>query len=761
MSSSPFGHFVRHGLQSILDLAGELQTSLNTENLWSSHGKPAAEIPLHEVSAVIGDQNDTELSKILVSEESRQRADVLLKASLSTHPLSSGTIDDDEAATIRQLPRPTIEALLLAACSAFRANQPASSTSDVFGPVLGPAFTALVEARRARVATRELPSLFSPNQRVIRNGVVDVIPSSSVHPGDLLLLHDGACAPCDCILVALRPTGTTATINCERVGVGSRLPIERRSGPFRECKYFGSLSAIPQQSFILLSNETAANEAPVALAVALRCIEDSSWKQSFDSIVSTNFGSRKIPPVLKAVEALPLCPAPFPAVHLFHRHALHRAAVCDTVILPCETIVADESNYVVSEVIWGAQRYSATSVQSLWNFSDVLQNAGRSVAFSSVSESIPERCKVQSILTPDEGQLSSRIGMVSSSTGLRSLVVAAMLATCYSPAQTATMHTAENISRQAVRKFLEADAHVTQVLRPQYVPMSNPVPISMKGASVKAQLFKYQLSNALHSDVNQRVVLVVFGNSEAVLQLCFLASTPRGICRLDDSIRSLHDATRDRDMCSPAMLFSVATADIHWDLIGSKCQPGPVELAALVAGSTDLCFQGTLASLVSLRESAISATKLFTEKLNKRVCIVSFARDNSRLEKMVSRLCSTAEATVITPDALGRWTNNPPPPCGSVFCFCAVGHAPEYILPQLYAWVSNGSGTLACGSTIACLPFLQLADVGTMISEDVPDALSASVLRTCAQIDVHGHHLDDLSSAILFVKTEAAHTSFL
>ncbi|NLC02677.1 MAG: HAD-IC family P-type ATPase, partial [Tissierellia bacterium] len=86
------------------------------------------------------------------------------------------------------------------------------------------AFLGLYQEGRAEKSLEALKKMASPNAKVLRNGVTEVIPSANLVPGDLVLLDAGDIIPADLRLVE------SSNLKVEEASLtGESVPVEKKS----------------------------------------------------------------------------------------------------------------------------------------------------------------------------------------------------------------------------------------------------------------------------------------------------------------------------------------------------------------------------------------------------------------------------------------------------------------------------------------------------------------------------------------------------
>jgi hypothetical protein len=713
--------------------------------------------------------------------------------------------------------------------SSFSQGTSSSAFPHPFGAVLGPQFDALVALKTSKHAQNSMPPLLPLTTTVQRNGTPGLVVSTNdVEEGDLLILCHGDVVPCDALLLATRSVllhsaGSHKSehrfhpkrdvfVNTARIS-GSTLPLERRSGCFQLCDRFGSMSILPQQSVIEIGRGSTYDDCDVQLlAVALRPPPTSSWvarqKESVSGALSTRENVAVAPSA--NVELLPLFVVPIPSIRQFQRCAMLRAAMCQTVIIEVEGILLDESAYSVTSAVWGGQWYSAVNgAKALMHNNPVDMSttllSGSSINhsvshLSAVAPSIADMATVEGEPTGHAPHVNtrhavhsfvtsashgSRVAAMAIGPGLQSLVIAAMMATSYDSPQVGTTPAPDGTPQHAVghscspqsaiNKFLLADPHIHDVLRLQYQPVSDAAVLHLKGRRITARLFGYtkHLSHAARGDTQRHAVLVVYGDARTVLQTSALMASPKGQVRIDRSTEQLLQALEESVVCKPEFLFGIATADILWDYVGTKNIPSPTDLAALLAQTTSLCYQGSFVCEVGVRKNVVEGAQRMSLPLSRgglgmQVVLTSNTRTAQQLRHLLLRRCHhvfTSKVEIVAPDALGRWLTDGSSTFdeeNSVVGFAAgsVGgsaHDASQALKALDSWCRRrtsqcfSSGVVFCGHSCNAAIGFSLADVAVMVGPQ-NDLVSHTVLRNGASVSVSRFGIDDIADALLLAR---------
>ena len=379
----------------------------------------------------------------------------------------------------------------------------------------------------------------------------------------------------------------------------------------------------------------------------------------------------------------------------------------------------------------------------------------------------------------------SRVAAMAIGPGLQSLVIAAMLATAYdspqvdnTPALEGTPQNAVGHScspQSAINKFLLADPHIHDVLRPQYQPVSDAAVLHLKGRRITARLFGYtkHLCHAARADTQRHAVLVVYGDARTVLQTSALMASPKGQVRIDRSTEQLLQTLEESVVCKPEFLFGVATADILWDYVGTKNIPSPTDLAALLAQTTSLCYQGAFVCEVGVRKNAVEGVQRLSSPLSRgglgmQVVLTSNTRTTQQLQHLLLRRCHhafTGKVEIVAPDALGRWLTDGSSTFdeeNSIVGFAAgsVGggaHDVSQSLKALDGWCRRrtsrcfSSGVVFCGHSCNAAIGFSLADVAVMVGPQ-NDLVSHTVLRNGASVSVSRFGIDDIADALLLAR---------
>lgn len=833
---------------STSELAASLSTSLDALDLWNSRGKShsARFVSSSPASTSRGTMpNDAELlhqsnngfPNTLVNEEAQLRTQLLEQASESVHALSCVTMTDDETATIRSLPRATLEALVLASCATYRAHrghQLASlSGSDdgavvassgtfphPFGSTLGPQFDALVAVKRAKHALDAQPSLLPQTQMVHCERATEPlgIPVEQLEPGDLMILTGGSIVPCDALLLSTRRVvnrsgedfngGRTLQqqqqqcdvfINVARI-TGSTLPLERRAGHFQPCERFGSMTILPQQSLVQLQSGsstspsgevTSPDETIELLAVALRSAESSSWMarqhQALAAKAASNASSNRLNDATQHVETLPLFVVPIPSIHQFERCAVLRAATCQTVIIEVEGVLLDESAYSVTSAVWGGQWYSAANgvTALLHNHPVPVQDASSGATSIDGSQQISDvtassshvntRHAIHSFVS--NASSGSRVAAMGTGPGLQSLAIAMMLATAYGRDSTAPIGSiaipvGADAPEASIKRFLVADAHVCDVLRHQYQPLSHPTVLRWKGHRITARLFGYtsHLPRAARGDTQRHAVLVIHGDARTVLAMSAFMASAKGQVRIDRGTEQLLQHLESSAVCAPEYLFGVATADILWDYVGTKNIPSPTDLAALLAQTTSLCYQGAYVCEVGVRRNVVEgaqrlAAPVTAGGLGLQVVFASSSRTPQQLQHLLGLRCHLGSSglEIVTPDPLGRWLDDKMKPFEptrpTVIGFAsAPGSNSANATQHLVNWSRRRTehscacnGVVYCGRSCGAVVGFSASDVAVVI-EPQDDAVCRTVLRNGAAMSIAGFGIDDLAEALTLAR---------
>ncbi|CUG87038.1 P-type H+-ATPase, putative [Bodo saltans] len=703
-----------------------------------------------------------------------------------------------------------------------------------FGSILGPQFEALVAVKKAKHSQVQSPPLLPLTTTVQRNGTAGlVIPTEDIEEGDLLILRHGDVVPCDALLLASRPiprhttqsrgerSNSSRTISKRDVFVntvrisGSTLPIERRDGCFQLCDRFGSMSILPQQSIIEIGSGPAYDDSEFQLlAVALRPAQASSWMARQVAAVSGRIADSNAALMAgtSSVELLPLFIVPIPSIHQFQRCAMLRAATCQTVIIEVEGILLDENAYSVTSAVWGGQWYSALNgVRALMHNKPVdmassfidATTIGNTSHISAVDttvqteadDAIPSsshqntRHAVHSFVT--SASQGSRVAAMATGPGLHALVVAMMMASSYehdlnpekgsaayqpepsmeADAPSSSPSSSSCSPTSAIRQFLKADAHINDVLLPQYQPISDAAVLHLKGRRITARLFGYtkHLSRAARGDTQRHAVLVVYGDARTVLKTSAFMASPKGQIRIDRSTEQLLQSLEESAVCMPEFLFGVATADILWDYVGTKNIPTPTDLAALLAQTTSLCYQGALVCEVGVRRHVVEGVQrmslpLSLGGLGMQVVLASTTRTSQQLRHLLLRRCrlSISSVELLAPDALGRWLTDTTKfdETRSIVGFAAgsIGgsaHDIAHAVQGLFIWcrqrTSHCLGVVFCGHGCNATIGFSLADVAFMV-EPQADAVCRTVLRNAASVSVSGFGIDDVAEALLLAR---------
>lgn len=294
-----------------------------------------------------------------------------------------------------------------------------------------------------------------------------------------------------------------------------------------------------------------------------------------------------------------------------------------------------------------------------------------------------------------------------------------------------------------------------------FQPLSDPVRIPLhSGCDVTARLFTYvkqppplpaapfegtrsaaasaNIDGTPADDRTGHAVLVVYGPAPDVLSVSSFCATPKGQVRVSSGAPSSDpylDQALHEVACSPDFVVGIATADILWNLIGTRIVPSPKDVAALLAQSTSLCYQGALVCLPELRPKvgqglqALAAgeeddgvardTTTHSSPSLRKVTVVSFNRSGLRLQSLLRRAMlpvtsssssssssseegSCAAIVVVSPDALGRWRHSPAPPAPSIsglsLADCAVVQSTLRETVQQYCeWTMAARQTAADG----------------------------------------------------------------
>lgn len=790
-----------YALMSTAELSVALSTALDASDMWCSYGKSIVGGEPKQKDSVSSEATPVGASPVssspphplasttfaLVSEEATIRSALIEEAGTSAHLLSCTTMSDDETATIRSLPRATLEALVLASCATYRAHRGGpTNIPHPFGSTLGPQFDALVSVKRAKHLQDYQPSLLPPTQRVLRNGAMTVVAVDEIVAGDLLVMSLGDVVPCDALLLSVRSEDhrvSSATlchdvsINAVRIS-GSVLPLERRAGCFLPCSRYGAMSVLPQQS--ILRSSAAPTQSSSALqysllAVALRTSVASSWmsRQQHSVRLKEQAADRsRHSQQLSNVELLPLWVVPQPSIHQFQRCAMLKAALCATAVIECEYILVDEAQYAVTSVVWGGRWLAAHQGVGALLHNNPVEVVGEHSSMSASSAEHPTsvnetqatdhtRHSIHSFLSSASN--GSRVAAVATGPGLQSLVIAALLATSYPSSASAQVppedsgvsdgHHRVDDPASSIRRFLLSDPHARDVLRPQYQPITEPTVIRLKGSKrITARLFGYtrHLVGAARGDVHRHAVLVVYGDARTVMHTSSFMASPKGQVRVDRSAEQVIDGLESSVVCAPEFLFGIATADILWDHVGTKNIPSPSDLAALLAQTTSLCYQGAFVCEVGIRPSVVNGVRSLMD-LGIRVVISSCTRSAPRLQHLLLRRCGFSQTRMVVPDPLGRWldelANEVDGKGGALIAFAGAAEQLTETIPRLVQQCGS-AGIVYCGGSCGSVVGFAASDVAVMMVGPSEDRICQTVLRNAASVSVSRFGVDDLADAI-------------
>jgi hypothetical protein len=724
--------YMRLSLKTNRQLAVEFDTNIDSESFMNSFGRTVTDAENERTTTVIREREDISSRELLASEHCTR--DALLRESANVHHyLSSGTIDDDEASALRLLPRATLEMLLLSMSQAF--EQRKTSTPDLphpLGALLGPQYMSYVCAHRAKRAAKVNASIQSTrlgesHVTVRRNGITSTVRGDQLRTGDLLLLKDNDIVPCDAILLKCTPQGCIPSVSTERVN-GSILRVPRAAGVFVECPLYGSMSVLPQQGSLHFSDQRG-----VGVAIVLAPLDDSSWMKSQHLI--GEMVPLPLPEELSSLNALPLFASPHPSVLQFHRTALLQFSACEFVLLECETLLFDESDYSVTKAVWSGSEYCASTADRLWDFSDTLEKSSTSGTLC-----------VNSFMS----ETNSRVQLVSSMEGLRSLIVTAMMATLYEEgrgAGSAVTNAYRHPSEIAVKRFVgTASACITDFLN-KYVPESDSTCVSVNGQRVWARLFHYNREALPHSE--GKAVLIVWGQASLIAGMASFESTKKGQQRQSTKGALQLAALASTDACQPEFFIGFASAEITSSSVRSTAGSSPRDVASLLAETTSLCYQGGFICQPKIQSSTLRCLELLSEQ-RKTICFFSFSRTQAQLLSIMKR-CGHSSARIIFPDVLRHWASSPPPEQGEILAFATAGSTTDAVafFSEFVKWLcpSGRRGIAVIGSSPAASAGMKLCHVSVGSWSPSSDAHVAVVLRNLSRLSVHPAALDDLAKA--------------